>query len=1012
MRFNQLSLIGVIILVLFSFSIIGAEELNSCDNANSNTFCHHKLNIFYKAGTASYTGAKMLSSGKLEVNGGTFLWTWGDMADDEIAKSLVTVEQWKWAQSSYCVESNACTKENFDAKKTFPPQGGSSVDQSSYDTMSLNCPDNTVVKGLLLNYQDNQFMNGIQLVCVNRNNQNEQTGSSKVGTSDESFKLLRCPDSKLMTGYRLLRDNNDIFSLRLECDKSLDDGIELNIKDPTDDAKIDASKCDLLSSITNLVVNVQKSDSKLIEFVLSEDSCSSAGPSNKKKTCENLKIGIVGASNVVRGNSGGTGWIQQLRIKCPTSTFIVSAKGGEHSLKQYQNKFPELKSKTNNLKDLDILIISPSGNNIPNQDNPPYCFQEKVAIDPVKSMAQEAKSAGVKKVVVFNVNSRDNKQKACVKPYNDRLAQVVSSDSNIDQLIDIYTLLDDPSNPGTCKYCSSSDQLHWRIPDGQNIVSLEVYSKLFQGVSSSQKGAGTKVSAGGKTFSSATFQGTDSERELDEVWNRISGFVGTHSGDVFYQNKWQPYLVVYGSSQSDGGPSQLNGASSGGKFTCNNPDLSKLPTSYFTKCARFTDKFKKSMKEVMGTEDHNILLSLMSIAMSESGCRTKDELEQISQHKNSGNYKGGIMQVDGACRNKAPHCPTVDEQIKAGVTVFNNKLNSITNANPKESDKLYLTFFAYNRGEGTAKKAIQYLNQGKSMDQSLDKACHDFYPNSKLGQGTTCGPGGNTNRCCEIGVNYPKGKQTHFKKGCESLGGTVGSTQASLAGVVPFTPTGSPNIICHNSKECAPICAKPDTWKNYKDSNVARPENSVKVPETLGIKNGGSPDAGIKRHFGFTGIAPTHVLPSMLNPLKKAGEIAAQKGYVIKTIGGLRTIEHQIKLACNNPKGLDGHPRTVARPGGSPHGKGNGIDLILLKDGKKVSACCSTKTQNNQQWKEGNKILAEIMIEAGWKRLISEAWHFEVNMPGKLELTRTVSNDCNGVYSYKTCQNKDGRATA
>ncbi|MBT3836194.1 hypothetical protein HOD05_05410 [Candidatus Woesearchaeota archaeon] len=639
MRFNQLSLIGVMLLVLFSFSIMGAEELNSCDNANSNTFCHHKLNIFYKAGTASYTGAKMLSSGKLEVNGGTFLWTWGDMADDEIAKSLVTVEQWKWAQSSYCGKSNACTKENFDAKKTFPP-GGPAV---------------------------------------------------------------------------------------------------------------------------------------------------AATPSSGKLDCEYKKIAIIGASNTVKAN-----WRKSfgefIQDSCDTEVKIF-AKGSCGPNCQY-NTFLQ------NALDFnpDFIIVNPSGNGISNLDS--YTNNVRKIVKRIQGHSKKIP------VGIMEISARKNynyggsakwsqKIQDNVEEFNNNLNKNLNKDITsihdhltIDVVIKTYNLLDGNDGDAICNYCTS-DGGHW-TEKGHQLVADHILKEVFIAAPSSvvspktpssQKGAGTKVSAGGKTFSSATFQGTDSERELDEVWNRISGFVGTHSGDVFYQNKWQPYLIVYGSGIPSSGSSSVPPVASpsvtpslnSGFLKCTGADLSKLSSSSLNRCGNHLDLYKKHAKTILGVDDTETILTLMALTQQESSCRT--------------DVNGGLMQVDAVCR-PVSNCPTADKQIEEGIKVYKSSFDGLSKATSE--DRIKLVLFSYNRGLNTAKKALNYRGQGLSLHDAMIKACRENFNKDCKGTQASCKYDKNGNDKCDFpgyGAQYHTKVQSRFDKACAELGGASGMVSSSTLNI-------------------------------------------------------------------------------------------------------------------------------------------------------------------------------------------------------------------------------------
>ncbi|GEM_PF-5601027 len=101
-----------------------------------------------------------------------------------------------------------------------------------------------------------------------------------------------------------------------------------------------------------------------------------------------------------------------------------------------------------------------------------------------------------------------------------------------------------------------------------------------------------------------------------------------------------------------------------------------------------------------------------------------------------------------------------------------------------------------------------------------------------------------------------------------------------------------------------------------------------------------------------------------LDPLKRAGELAHQKGYKLLIISAYRDINHQKELWENAIKKY-GSPeiakKYVAPPGNSAHNYGKAVDVNLIKNGARYC----------------NKELENIMCTAGWIRYNKECWHFE-----------------------------------
>lgn len=165
-----------------------------------------------------------------------------------------------------------------------------------------------------------------------------------------------------------------------------------------------------------------------------------------------------------------------------------------------------------------------------------------------------------------------------------------------------------------------------------------------------------------------------------------------------------------------------------------------------------------------------------------------------------------------------------------------------------------------------------------------------------------------------------------------------------------------------------------------------------------------------------------YLLPAVMEGLKKLGEVATSKGYIIGISTACRTTARQQELADNNPAGVK--LGTTAKPGKSPHGYGYAIDVHLLKDGKDLT-CPSkekciigegssgkqcTRSKENPEILDALKIQNGIFFEAGWVRLTTESWHYEYGTAGKYcrgECTGLASL-CNGTATNDCPQKVNG----
>ena len=106
--------------------------------------------------------------------------------------------------------------------------------------------------------------------------------------------------------------------------------------------------------------------------------------------------------------------------------------------------------------------------------------------------------------------------------------------------------------------------------------------------------------------------------------------------------------------------------------------------------------------------------------------------------------------------------------------------------------------------------------------------------------------------------------------------------------------------------------------------------------------------------------------------------------YNIHLISAFRPLTRQIEMVCDvlasgNEKSIAGIGKAVAWPGGSNHGSGIAIDIMLKKGNLALTdPTFNTTNQQNPKYKDGAQILSQIMTEAGFVRYAKEIWHFEL----------------------------------
>ncbi|MBI5221530.1 MAG: D-alanyl-D-alanine carboxypeptidase family protein [Candidatus Magasanikbacteria bacterium] len=192
-----------------------------------------------------------------------------------------------------------------------------------------------------------------------------------------------------------------------------------------------------------------------------------------------------------------------------------------------------------------------------------------------------------------------------------------------------------------------------------------------------------------------------------------------------------------------------------------------------------------------------------------------------------------------------------------------------------------------------------------------------------------------------------------------------------------FPATGNPTKLCDTVDTCKPYCSDKSKW-----DTIAATTGMISEAQTIDLSTVSM--SGVKVQKG------ARASNNLIEPLKKAGLLADQEGYQLYISSGFRSLVGQLAKAC--PSILEGKKSSsVSWPGGSNHGSGRAVDIYLQnKKGKTLSSPATAATQNNEEYKQYNKKLAEIMYAAGWKRLKIEVWHFE--FPGsEVESSRTTS---------------------
>ncbi len=182
------------------------------------------------------------------------------------------------------------------------------------------------------------------------------------------------------------------------------------------------------------------------------------------------------------------------------------------------------------------------------------------------------------------------------------------------------------------------------------------------------------------------------------------------------------------------------------------------------------------------------------------------------------------------------------------------------------------------------------------------------------------------------------------------------------------TPVTHPKQLCSSVSECKQYCTKGGKASPQETEGMAKISDMKVIPDTPGVK-------GNKQLLR----------PDAIEALRIAGlQAQAMQGgpYTLVVTSAYRPLSGQLSLVCSAiNKGQENKVgANIAFPGGSLHGTGVAVDLILQKDGKNLTQCCTVSTQTQDNKQENAELLQKIMSSVGWVRYCHEIWHFEWNV--------------------------------
>lgn len=180
--------------------------------------------------------------------------------------------------------------------------------------------------------------------------------------------------------------------------------------------------------------------------------------------------------------------------------------------------------------------------------------------------------------------------------------------------------------------------------------------------------------------------------------------------------------------------------------------------------------------------------------------------------------------------------------------------------------------------------------------------------------------------------------------------------------------------VCDTIAACQQLCAQPKNAWPTSNPKTIDPTETIKAQSANGFVNDGG------------NTVKGRVTLEVQTALQKAGQIATgiDPSYSIHLVSGFRPLVNQIQKVCDvlateDPNKIAKIGKAVAWPGGSNHGSGAAIDVLLMKGNSALTdPTFNTTYQNNPNYKVGAELLSKIMTNAGFVRYGAEIWHFEL----------------------------------
>ncbi|MBN1544070.1 hypothetical protein JW898_01255 [Candidatus Woesearchaeota archaeon] len=262
----------------------------------------------------------------------------------------------------------------------------------------------------------------------------------------------------------------------------------------------------------------------------------------------------------------------------------------------------------------------------------------------------------------------------------------------------------------------------------------------------------------------------------------------------------------------EGSGASSSAASGGALFPrCVGGDLERLEDTAMRRCLRFKDQFEQYAASNGLTAMGIDTLLLFITARYENGCCSIAAGDECGA-------EGGIMQVDYPCLCSVRHlsmecpvpytpehryCDTVGKEIDEGLKELKNNFEKvISRSDLRGREALWMAWFAYNRGNNAAWRAMKSMQEkGMTIQEACDEACDHLYSgrdrqcDAATQKNYGCPPGNNpmceNGKTCsynfwcrikhpEVGIHYSDIRWVEYVRLCEQIGGHIVDEGAPL----------------------------------------------------------------------------------------------------------------------------------------------------------------------------------------------------------------------------------------